>query len=78
MDEFYPASRADIVHLQQDMQQSMQKMYESLGSTLQKMYSDLRAADDQILAVLVNVDQRLTKQVKDHERRIVRLERKTA
>lgn len=58
---------------------------QKLGTDVQRIekkfddkFARLYEADDQILAVLANIDKRLTPKVEDHEHRITRLEEVTA
>lgn len=54
--------------------QEVEHSIQGLGNTLEKGMAGLREADDQILTVLTNVNERLTGRVEDHEKRITRLE----
>ena len=61
-DDQTPATKADIVRLEQSLT--------AVGSKLES----INRAIDQVLTVLVNVDKRLTNAVDDHEWRLRRLE----
>ena len=65
-DDSTPATKADINRLDGNIQR--------LETEMREMAKGLHAAIDQVLAVLVNVDKRLTDSVENHERRITRLE----
>ena len=58
---------------------------QKLGSDVQRIekkfdakFERLYETDDQILAILGNIDKRLTPKIEDHEKRIVRLEEAVA
>lgn len=68
-DDTTPATKADIVRLE-GRTQKLEDSVQRLGQKFERLYK----ADDQILAVLANIDKRLTPKVEDHEKRIVRLE----
>lgn len=62
-DDGTPATKGDLRAL---------KMH--FGSSMDEKFEKVNAGIDQVLTVLVNVDKRLTGKVKEHDRRIRRLE----
>ena len=71
-DDTTPATKADIERLIE----LMDRRFESVNDGLDRRFGYVNDGIDRVLAVLVNVDKRLTEDVKDHEQRITRLERR--
>jgi len=67
MDDTSPATKADLQRLERSLDQKLDKKFE-------RVHEDI----SRVLDVLVNVDQRLTQKVEDHEKRIVLLEKVAA
>ncbi|MBI2524317.1 hypothetical protein HYW11_03905 [Candidatus Peregrinibacteria bacterium] len=82
-DDMLPATKADIGRVESGMRK-LEGNFQRLDGTVQKLdgtvqrlekkFERLYEADDQILAVLGNMDKRLTGKIDDHEHRITRLE----
>lgn len=73
MDDSSPATQGNVKMLKTDIQ-TLKKDIRRVEKKFEKLYE----ADDQILAVLSNIDKRLTTKVEDHEHRITRLEQVAA
>ncbi len=67
MDDTTPATKADLLRLECSLDEKLDKKFE-------RVHEDT----SRVLDVLVNVDQRLTQKVEDHEERIDRLEKVAA
>ena len=67
MDDTSPATKADLQRLERSLDQKLDKKFE-------RVHEDI----SRVLDVLVNVDQRLTQKVEDHEKRMVLLEKVAA
>ena len=68
-----PATKADIHRLEVRID-GLETRMDRLETKVNKVKDALDSGIDQVLTVLNNIDQRLSDSVKDHERRITRLE----
>ncbi|MBI3619010.1 hypothetical protein HY213_03185 [Candidatus Peregrinibacteria bacterium] len=81
MDDATPATKADMQRLEVLIHKQFQLIVEQFKKAREEtkeQFKNAREDSNQILDVLVNVDKRLTGKVKDHEKRITRLEKAMA
>ena len=71
-DDQTPATKADVRALAESTKADHRELTESMNLRFERLNDSL----DRVLDVLVNVDKRLTHDLKDHVRRITRLERR--
>ena len=71
MDDQSPATKRDLKRLELAMQQGFQNMTQYMDGRFDRVND----AIDRVLSVLVHVDKRDTRQHKNHEKRIVTLEK---
>lgn len=81
MDDSQPATKGDVQAVKDDIRQvenGLRADIQRLERKFDDKFARLYETDDQILAILGNIDKRLTPKVEDHEKRIVRLEEAVA
>ncbi|MBI4129115.1 hypothetical protein HY464_00310 [Candidatus Peregrinibacteria bacterium] len=72
--------KTEMQVVQKDLQgvktdiQRLERKFDEKCDRLERKFERLYETDDQILAILGNIDKRLTPKVEDHERRITQLE----
>lgn len=77
MDDTQPATKGDVQAVKDDvrlLKDDVKRIEKKFDAKFERLYE----TDDQILAILGNIDKRLTPKVEDHEKRIVRLEEAVA
>ena len=70
MDDDTPATRGDLQRLEQRLERSMNEKFKNMNEKFKNVDDGI----DRVLAVLINVDKKLTKKVENHEERIKTLE----